>query len=169
MDEALAGEGVPTALPEQPFEAEEAPLILFPFEVGKDPEASGGRFLWVPGASGGQGSAIEAKAFFLLRIPRAGQYFLWARVQTPTPEDDSFFIRLRQGKRELIPQTEWHTGVHPHWEWVPVELGKPGAEPQRTLELPAGVVMLEVMGREDGAKMDRLLLTAREGKPFALQ
>lgn len=165
----LAGEGVPTALPEQPFEAEEAPLILFPFEVGKDPEASGGRFLWVPGASGGQGSAIEAKAFFLLRIPRAGQYFLWARVQTPTPEDDSFFIRLRQGKRELIPQTEWHTGVHPHWEWVPVELGKPGAEPQRTLELPAGVVMLEVMGREDGAKMDRLLLTAREGKPFALQ
>lgn len=155
----LLGKGVPTVLPEQPFEAEDAPLILLPFEVGEDREASGGRFLWVPGAPGAQGSAAEARAFFLLQVPKAGRYFLWARVQTPTPEDDSFFLRLRQGRRELIPLTEWHTGVHPKWEWVLVELGKPGGKLQKALELPAGVVMLEIAGREDGAKIDCLLMT----------
>lgn len=156
------GEGVPTILPEQPFEAEDAPLILLPFEVDEDREASGGRFLWVPGAQGARGSSGEARAFFSLQVPKAGRYFLWARVQTPTPEDDSFFIRLRQGKRELVPLTEWHTGVHPKWEWVLVELGKPGGKLLRALELPAGVVTLEIAGREDGAKIDCLLLTVHE-------
>ncbi|MCS7254782.1 MAG: hypothetical protein RMK18_11965 [Armatimonadota bacterium] len=162
----LTGEGIPMVLPEQIFEAENAPLILFPFEVGKDTEASSGQFIWVPGASGGQGSAAEAKAFFLLQVPKAGQYFLWARVQTPTPEDDSFFFRLRQGRRELLPLTEWHTGVHTQWEWVQVELGKPGRKMQKHMELPAGTVILEIVGREDGAKIDCLLLTAHEKKPF---
>ncbi len=154
----LTGEGVPMVEPERPFEAEAAPLILSPFEVSEDPQASKGRFLWVPGAPGERGNALEARAFFLLRVPKAGRYSLWARVQTPTPEDDSFFIRLSQGKRELFPLTEWHTGVHPQWEWVLVELGKPGTQLQRVLELPAGVVMLEVVGREDGAKIDCFVL-----------
>jgi len=34
------------------------------------------------------------------------------------------------------------------------------------LELPAGVVILEIIGREDGAKIDCLFLTAHEKKPF---
>jgi hypothetical protein len=91
-----------------------------------------------------------------MRVPAAGAYYLWARILTPTPSDDSFFFRIRQGPKELLPRTDWQPGTHKNWEWAPVELG---AAKQRALMLPAGMVVLEVICREDGSKMDQLLLT----------
>jgi hypothetical protein len=138
------------------FEAEASPLIIPPFEIGEDKGASGGKFVWVSGEEGGRGSAPEARMFVSVRIPKAGKYFVKARVRTPTPEDDSFFIRILRGEDVLLEQTEWHTGVHKDWEWVTL-CGK-DAKPME-LNLPAGVVVIEISCREDGAMLDCLKVT----------
>ena len=75
------------------------------------------------------------------------------------PLDDSFFIRIRKGGTELLPLSEWATGIHKTWEWAPVELGP---QKLRTFNLPAGLVLLEIIGREDGTKIDQILITAND-------
>ena len=152
--ESPNGEGALT--PDRPFEIENAALIIPPFEVGEDPAASGGKFAWMPGKPGEPGGDTNARAVIPVRVPTAGAYYLWARILTPTPSDDSFFFRIRQGSKELLPRTDWHTGTHTSWAWSPVELG---AAKQRAITLPAGVVLLEVICREDGSKMDQIVLT----------
>ena len=138
------------------FEAEASPLIIPPFEIGEDKGASGGKFVWVSGEEGGRGSAPEARMFISVRIPKAGKYFIKARVRTPTPEDDSFFVRILRGEDVLLEQTEWHTGVHKDWEWVTLS-GK-DTKPME-LHLPAGIVVVEISCREDGAMLDCLKVT----------
>lgn len=145
------------AIPDRPFELESAAFIMPPFEVGEDSAASNGKFVWYPGEPGAKGGGGNGRALVPIQVPAAGTYYLWARVLTPTPEDDSFRIRVRQGSTELVPLSDWHTGVHPAWEWVPVELD-PGK--LRAVNLPAGMVLLEVLCRETGAKIDQIWLTA---------
>ena len=43
------------------------------------------------------------------------------------------------------------------WEWAPMELG---SRKQRAVKLPVGIVLLEIICREDGTMMDQALLTA---------
>ncbi|MBN2449062.1 MAG: hypothetical protein JXR77_01655 [Lentisphaeria bacterium] len=143
--------------PDQPFEAEDAAFLLWPFQKGADPAASGGAFVWQPGEPGLGGGSSGARALIPFLLPAPGPYYLWARVQAPTPDDDSFRIRIRQGADERVPASDWHTGVHTAWEWVPAELG---AEKQRALDLPEGLVLIEILCREDGTKIDQIWLTA---------
>ncbi len=158
----FTGRGVAVAQINQPFEVEKAPLIIPPFEVAEDAQASGGKFVWMPSPTGRVGGDPGARFFVPVRIPRSGRYYLWARVQTPTPDDDSFFISIHQQNRELLPRSEWHTGGHPQWTWVRAELGDPKSNRQSALELPAGIIVIEIACREDGAKIDCLVVTDRE-------
>ncbi len=143
-------------VPESPFEIENAVLILSPFQIGEDPAAAGGKFVWMPGEPGEAGGSLNARALIPVRIVVAGAYYIWARIQTPTPSDDSFFFRIRHGTDEILPRSDWHTGVQARWAWVRAELGR---DKQRAVNLPAGIVVLEVICREDGSKMDQILLT----------
>ncbi|MBE3038722.1 MAG: hypothetical protein IMZ62_07910, partial [Chloroflexi bacterium] len=56
----------------------------------------------------------------------------------------------------------WHLGTRPTWTWVP--LLAPGAKTPLALEWPKGEVRLELRGREDGAKIDRLFITDTAGE-----
>ncbi len=128
--------------------------------VAEDKDASGGKFVWVPGEPGERGPAGRGTITWKLQVAKAGKYWLWGRVLTPTPTDDSFFVTLFNTRGELLPQTDWHTGTHTAWEWAQVTAGNP---PQPlVLDLPAGDVFLHVKVREDGAKLDRLFLSADE-------
>ncbi|MBT3380590.1 MAG: hypothetical protein HN742_10310 [Lentisphaerae bacterium] len=149
------------AIPEQPFEAENAAFILPSFEKGEDGAAAGGAFIWQPGEPGARGGSRGGRILIPIRVSTPGPHYLWARVQAPTPDDDSFLIRIRQGSDDLLPLSDWHTGVHTEWEWAPMELGR---GKQRAVDLPAGVVLLEIMCREDGTKMDQIWLTADAAK-----
>ncbi|MBC7287727.1 MAG: hypothetical protein H5T86_06725 [Armatimonadetes bacterium] len=137
------------------WEAEKARLRGV-MKVGLDDQASGGKFVWMPGEPGGRGGG-DGAATYHLRIARAGTYWLWGRVLTATPEDDSFFIRIFSEAAEPISKSEWHTGIHVQWEWAPVCLA--GSTEQTPLPLPEGDVYIEVMVREDGAKLDALYLS----------
>jgi hypothetical protein len=149
--------GAAAAAVGKPFEVERAPVIIPPFEVGEDPSASGGKFIWMPGQPSGQGGSEIARAIFPTRLPAAGTYYVWGRVLTPTSADDSFYVWIRNDKGDLLPRTEWPLGVHKAWEWVALEL-EPRQE--RGVSLPGGVVLVEIFCREDGAKIDELLITS---------
>lgn len=137
-------------------EAEAAAIILPPFRIDADATASGGKFVWMPGAPGSQGGSAIARAAWLVHVPKAGSYRLQARVQAPTPSDDSFFVRVTQGGRDVLAQTAWHTAVHRQWAWADVTAG----QRQRPLTLPlrVGAVAIEFRCREDGARLDAIRL-----------
>jgi len=139
------------------FEAESSPCIIPPMTVSEDSNASGGRFIWMPGEIGGKGGNRIGRAVFPLRLEKADTYYLWARVLTPTPSDDSFFISVSDSNGVIFPMTDWHTGVHKQWTWVRVTFRE---KPKDWLKLPRGEVRLEIRVREDGARLDKLFIVA---------
>jgi hypothetical protein len=110
----------------------------------------------MPGEPDGKGGSRVARALWLVHIPKAGTYYLWGRIQAPTPSDDSFFVRVRQDGRDALPRTDWHTGVHTDWEWTQFVTGADRVA--RPIELAAGVALLEFHCREDGTRLDALSL-----------
>jgi hypothetical protein len=146
------------------FEAE-AGAVMPEMSVGQDASASGGKYVWLPGEPGEKGGGAGAgSVIWRLRVERAGSYYLYGRVLTPTPDDDSFLIRAASSQMEVLGMTTWHTGVHKQWRWTPVRLGSPPA--RVAVLLPAGVVDLELHSRENGAKIDALFVTDKpDGLP----
>ena len=142
------------------WEAESA-VVLSQMRADTDPAAAEGKYVWAPGEPGKRGANAHGSVTWRLRLVRAGDYQLWGRVLMPTPTDDSFFVYAASEMGEVLRETAWQPGVHKSWEWVPLNVEK-SKEPLR-LALPAGDVRFEVRVREDGAKLDRLFLTANPG------
>jgi hypothetical protein len=155
------GHSAPKA--ETVVEAEDARLIVPPFRVDEDSGASGGKFIWVPGEEGEGGGSEPARAIWLVHAPTKGLYRLWARVRTPTPSDDSFFVSVRQGGEEILPRVAWHAGVHKDWAWARVAIRRENGESERVnFELAPGAVMIEFRCREDASRLDALFLTQEQ-------
>lgn len=133
----------------------EAGMLLGALEPGADALASGGGFVWQPGEPGARGGGLGSVGW-RLRLPAARAIYVWARVKTPTPDDDSYFVRVAGETSEPLSQVDWHLGVHADWAWVPLALETTGATPVR---LAAGETLLELSVREDGAMLDCLYLT----------
>ena len=142
-------------------EAESA-SVTPPMRVGADPSVSGGRFVWMPAKPSEKATSVLGSATWRLEVARAGAYFIWGRVQTPTPENDSFYVRLFSDWGTILGWTDRPIGVHETWRWVPLTLSG-GREPT-PLELPAGMVNLQLRVREAGARIDRLFVTPRAGE-----
>ncbi|MFQ6096671.1 MAG: hypothetical protein ACE5O2_03025 [Armatimonadota bacterium] len=136
------------------WEAESGHIVP-PMEVGEDEEASGGKYVWMPGDPGARGGDQLGSVTWRLIVPKAAGYYVWGRVVAPTPDDDSFFVTV--GDSSLIALAEWHTGTHENWEWTPLALDN-SREPTR-LALPEGETSLRLRVREDGTKIDRLFIT----------
>jgi hypothetical protein len=131
----------------------EAGVAAGGMRIEQDNEAFGGSFVWVPGRSGERGGRSGARLVCRLVVPKDGTYYLWGRVQAPTPDDDSFFVTITSPASEPIRRTDWHLGTHEGWEWTPFGGGQP-----MPLQLAAGEYQLQLFCREDGAKIDRFLL-----------
>lgn len=149
-------EGVVNLAGEATYLEAESGLVQPEMQIAEDDAASGRQYVWVPGEPGGRASR-PGSISWRLNVPEAGEYYLWGRVQAPTPEDDSFFVRVYTDAAEPVGRVDWHTGQHESWEWVAFTL-RTAREPA-PLSLPAGEVTLELSAREDGAKIDRLMLT----------
>lgn len=159
LEDAEQGRGT-ALLPDKKIEAEAAHLLIGDIRADADPSASGGRFLWVPEEKGADESG-GGRAVFLIHIPKPGDYYLWGRVLAPTSKDDSFSIYLEQPKSGQPPSSiEWHTGIHSQWEWSRIENKDASRRPQ-PIHLAAGILRLEVRGRERGTKLDALFLSAK--------
>jgi hypothetical protein len=144
------------------WEAEEG-WVVPPMKVDADAAASKGKYVWMPGEPGGKGGSVGGSVSWRLEMEKAGAYFAWGRVLSPTPSDDSFFARV-EAKGKVIRDGTWALGVHRDWAWVPLGVGEAAAKVPAEIDLPAGEVTFELRTREDGTKIDRLFITGEAGE-----
>jgi hypothetical protein len=133
------------------LEAEDA-LILSKFTTGSDPAASASAFLWVPRGGGNYGSPSPdcGLAVFDFYVSEPGDYRIWARVLAPSGAEDSFFVAMNDGN-----YINWNVPIGTRWNWELVSLaGSPVL-----YRLAAGMHTLNLMHREDGTRIDRLVIT----------
>jgi beta-lactamase regulating signal transducer with metallopeptidase domain len=133
-----------------------------PMESREDLNASSGGYVVVPDGSGNdapEGGPGQVSLTF--QVPAAGEYVIWGRAIGANDNDNSFYISVDEGE-EIRWDIETDGGrLLREWGWVPIR--DPAAPtPDRALRrfpLTAGPHTLRVRNREDGTRLDRLLIT----------
>ena len=117
------------------------------WNIEKDPKASNGRYLKTKSGLNSP-NAAPTSSESMLQIPftvnKDATYYLFARVNCPTADDDSFWIKIDDGKF-VIANGLRTTG----WDWVKLT---------RT-DLKAGNHTMTLTYREDGASIDKIGIT----------
>jgi RNA polymerase sigma factor (sigma-70 family) len=126
-----------------------------PMQVRRDPTASGGRYIaGAPGINAKEAAPSSGQAVVPFSVPEAGRYRVWGRVSAPAVTADSFWVRVDQG-----PWIRWNDiAAGAAWHWDVVREGREGRV--ATFDLTAGAHSLAIAYREDGARLDRLLLSS---------
>lgn len=126
------------------------------WNVVEDPKASNGEYLTIkPGLN--SPNAVPAGSEGQVQIPftvsRNSQFYLFARVNCPSADDDSFWLRIDDGRFEAANGLRT-TG----WDWVQLT----------SVKLQAGEHRLTLSYREDGASIDKIGITTYVYGPTAL-
>jgi len=143
------------------IEAEDGNLQL-PMEIGDDPAASAGGYVWVPDGTGNYTypSVNAGYAEYHFEVPESGDYVIWGRQISNDSSGDSFFVSV-DGQPEMV----WYTkiGGQGVWTWDVVSNRNDGdprdaSNPQRYW-LEEGSHFLTIKQREDGTKLDTIVIT----------
>lgn len=120
-----------------------------------DAAASGGAFV---GAQDGEGDR-EGSVTLVVDVPAAGSYVVWARVLAPDEGSNSFFVQIDDGE-----ELTWHapgparSATADEWTWAAVR--EEDADTPQLYLLEAGRHELRFGAREDGAGLDRVVVTS---------
>jgi hypothetical protein len=134
------------------FEAESAESIVPPMQISKieatseKDKVSGGSVLEIPQGSG-EGKAVGGSAAFTVTIPADGRYVFWARVWWADSCGNTFSVKIG----DFPPFTFGNNGTYQAWHWMKSNV---------RLELKKGKTSLSILNREDGIKIDQILLTS---------
>lgn len=113
----------------------------------EDPKASGGKYLTAKSGLNSTNSA-PADGESTIRIPFSvktdGKYYVFARVNCPSADDDSFWVKVDDG--DYAPANGLRTVG---WDWVQLT----------GTQLDAGEHELTLAYREDGALLDKVSIT----------
>lgn len=141
------------------IEAETGTLIE-PFQIATDPAASGGSYIVVPDGTGDQGSSTPARgiAEYHFVVEQAGDYVVWARIFSTGPTNDTFWISVDNGAF-----VRWNLATGPGWHWDMAN-AHGGADPLVT-PLTAGAHRVRIAWREDGAGLDKIVITTSRDQP----
>ena len=123
------------------LEAEAPSQLTAPMVVASDSRATGGKYLWTPNSHTGDGMAT-----YHFTVPTTGTYALWGRVIAANGEDNSFFVKL-----DNATERTWQTPPSGPATWVWSEV--------QHVALTAGTHTLRIRKRENGTKLDKLLIT----------
>lgn len=123
------------------------------WDVLKDPTASNGSYVMIKnGFNSAKGRTDAAPAdsaanqvVIPFTIDKAGMYNFLAKCIGPTPQDDSFWLRIDNGAFEVA---DGLTGTE--WQWGRLV----------STSLAAGQHTLTITYRQDGAKLDKILVTS---------
>jgi hypothetical protein len=136
--------------------------ITTPFQIKDDSTASMGRYLTVAPGFNSQTAppASEGVATYRFTVETAGSYRIWARVIAPTVDDDSFWVRMRVRGSSTSTLVRWNP-IAPGtaWHWAQVSADGATTPSQFTLATSTEYE-LQVSYREDGAKLDVLVITS---------
>ncbi|HEY4784895.1 MAG TPA: T9SS type A sorting domain-containing protein, partial [Bacteroidales bacterium] len=123
-----------------------------------DANASDGKYVMIKSGNNSTAAASENvndQVIFNLNITDPGSYKLWGRVNTPTANDDSYWVKMDDGSWIL-----WNglsNGVA-GWRWVNV-YDSNNSNAALIYNLTAGSHILKFAYREDGAGLDKLYLS----------
>jgi hypothetical protein len=134
------------------LEAENADTIVDPLEVAKDDTASGNKFIYSPNGTSNQYVPGSIMGTYTVNILQAGEYILLGRVKVIDKRDNSFFVQIDSGSDNL-----WEIEAGNYWHWDAVN-DRDDADPVK-FSLPSGVHTIKLKLREDGTKLDKMLLT----------
>jgi hypothetical protein len=136
------------------FEAEDGKMTS-PLLIKDQAAASGGAFVEVQAGSNSTGSAPAlGRSCYTFFVNDAGDYRLWGRVMAPTDGDDSFWVSMDGGS-----WINWNQiALGGAWHWDHVHSNSTPTQPA-IFPLASGDHNLCVAYREDGTKLDLLLLT----------
>jgi len=137
-------------------EAEDADEINPSVQPASDPSASNNTYIWIPEVEGFRGPGY---AKYIIIIPTTGEYKICGRIIAETSSDNSFFVQVDDNAERL-----WTMPVANNWIWDEVNHWGNGTESNPEIDpvvfnLSAGEHILIIKHREDGAKLDRLLMT----------
>jgi hypothetical protein len=144
-----------TAAAEHVWIEPEQGAITAPLEIHRDPGASGGSYVTAAtGSNARKDVPASGRTTLQFQVRHAGAFKLWGRLIAPTRADDSFWLQVDDG-----PWIQWNDiPAGAGWHWA--ELVDDRASRAPTFDLAAGSHTLTVAYREDGAKLDRLLVTS---------
>lgn len=118
--------------------------IMSPWQIRADAEASGGQCLELPDGAG-KPPEVGAAAAIDTVIPTSGWYRCWVRSWWQDACGNSLSVRLGNAR----PFTIGQDAVYLRWHWVSFP---------NPVELHAGPLRLEIQNREDGVRVDQVLL-----------
>src|SRR5262245_20088992 len=119
-----------------------------------DGAASEGRYLAIQSGANSTTSAptdSAGYANFPFSVSQSGTYRVFARVLTPTANDDSWWVRMDGGS-----WVTWNNIAATSWTW---------AQFPNTFSLSAGSHTLTFAYREDGAQLDKINITTSTTAP----
>ncbi|MCK5806211.1 MAG: hypothetical protein KAI66_25490 [Lentisphaeria bacterium] len=147
---AAATEGTPMTPVAIEIEAESG-AIEAPMVVARDPAASGGAYVHVPTDHSDEAYVLKGQVTFTFALSQDGIYTVWGRTMGLDGESNSFFVAFDDGQSALwsVPAPRRGPGQF-SWQRVP---GLHGAA------LRKGKHRIAVKSREDGTRLDRLIIT----------
>jgi hypothetical protein len=142
------------------FEAESASAIEAPMELIREgaksdadsvkalKEASGHCYIEIAEGKGNPPKVTTGSATYAFEIAEAGDYVLWCRVWWGDECGNSFTMKIDSA----APFSFGQDATYKSWHWVK-------SAPVSQLSLSKGKHTLEIHNREDGARVDQVLLT----------
>jgi hypothetical protein len=116
------------------------------------PGAAGECYLEIPEKAGNPPTLAAGSARFDITLPADGEYILWARVWWEGECSNSFTVQIDDG----APFTFGEDATFRVWHWVRHPVGRMA----RPLRLSAGRHTLRFINREDGVRLDQIVLSA---------
>lgn len=129
------------------IEAEDG-ILTPPMEIVIDDKASMYKAIQVPNTSP---NTSTAKAVYTFEVLKEDEYIIWGRVMAPSTVDNSFYYKLDDGT-----QAYWRINtIGTNWIW-----NRANSEGVNSIHfLKTGEHTLEVINRENGTSMDKIIIT----------
>jgi hypothetical protein len=124
-----------------------------PWQLVHDANTSGGAYVAVPEGAGFQDRPAAGGLEIELDIPAdaAGNFRIWALEMAPNAGSDELYVRIDDG-----PWMTWNLArMQPAWVWDRINDSSMAFE----ADLAAGHHVLRIEHREDGAGIDKLVIT----------
>ena len=143
------------------LEAEDASVIGGDFEIGNDPNASGGQYVWAPNGSGSKWNLNEShRVEYSFDAEQEGYYRIKGGVYAPNDNDDSFYVKL-----DGQPSGGYLWDVQQNSTYAADYVSNRDREDPVEVCLAAGTHTVAVYLREDGTRLDTIgLELARSGR-----
>jgi uncharacterized repeat protein (TIGR03806 family) len=147
---------IPSILQRLTLNADEASYIGGGMTLVTDPTAPGGKYLWLPNATGSHlilNTLHRVEYTFV--VPHAGDWVLRGLTRAPDGNSNSFHVEV-DGNQGLGTVIFWDIPLNTTYTWD--DMGNPTAGDPVLLNLTAGSHTITLYARDDGTRLSQLEL-----------